>query len=55
MLVGQPIDAWLIWQSWEGPLSGGDLGISLALLIVYAALAIGGCYFWWRLREDYEE
>ena len=55
LLVGQPIDAWFIWQSWEGPLRGGDLGISLALLVLYTVLAIGGCYAWWRLREDLEE
>ena len=55
LLAGQPIDAWLIRQWLEGPLSGSNLGISLGLLIVYTALTIGGCYYWWRLREDYEE
>lgn len=55
LLIGQPIDAWLVREPFDHRLSGTDFAISLSLLLVYSALAIGGFYTWWRVREDHEE
>ena len=52
LIVGQPIDTFCVLQ-FDSHLSGTDLGIAGALLGIYTALAIGGCYAWWRVREDH--
>ena len=54
IIVGQPLDTFLI-RNFDRKLSGVDLVIALVLLGLYLALALGSCYWWYRLREDHEE